>query len=89
MHSVVLSEEAMDTDAETPAKDILMTTDVSCLNALLDVRDEIVAAGQTPSAEVPTPHDMGRLRSCRHINCRAPTAARIKRPKRNRNGLTA
>jgi Protein of unknown function (DUF2694) len=58
MHSVVLSEEAMDTDAETPAKDILMTTDVSCLNALLDVRDENVAAGQTPSAQVPTPHDL-------------------------------
>jgi Protein of unknown function (DUF2694) len=58
MHSVVLSEEAMDTDAETPAKDILMTTDVSCLNALLDVRDEIVAARQTPCAEVPTPHHL-------------------------------
>jgi hypothetical protein len=24
----------------------------------LEVRDEIVAAGHTPSAEVPTPHDL-------------------------------
>ena len=37
---------------------ILLTADVSCLKALLEVRDEIVAAGHTPSAEVPTPHDL-------------------------------
>jgi hypothetical protein len=58
MHSVALSEEAMDTDAETLAKGILLTADVSCLKALLEVRDEIVAAGHTPSAAVPTPHDL-------------------------------
>jgi hypothetical protein len=58
MHSVALSEEAMETDAETLARGILLTADVSCLKALLEVRDEIVAAGHTPSAEVPTPHDL-------------------------------
>jgi len=58
MHSVALSEEAMDTDAETLAQGILLTADVSCLKALLQVRDEIVAAGHTPSAEVPTPYDL-------------------------------
>ena len=58
MHSVALSEEAMETDAETLAQGILLTADVSCLKALLEVRDEIVAAGHTPSAEVPTPRDL-------------------------------
>ncbi|MGB9305844.1 MAG: DUF2694 family protein [Mycobacterium sp.] len=54
MHSVTLSEAAMDTDAETLAKGILLTADVSWLKALLEVRGEIVAAGHTPSAAVPT-----------------------------------
>ncbi len=58
MHSVALTEGAMETDAETLAQGILLTADVSCLKALLEVRDEIVAAGHTPSAEVPTPHDL-------------------------------
>lgn len=58
MHSVALSEEAMDTDAATLAQGILLTADVSWLKALLEVRQEIVAAGHTPSAEVPTPHDL-------------------------------
>ncbi|MCV7166843.1 DUF2694 family protein [Mycobacterium stomatepiae] len=58
MHSVALSEEAMDTDAATLAQGILLTADVSWLKALLEVRQEIVAAGHTPSAEVPTPNDL-------------------------------
>lgn len=58
MHSVALSEGAMDTDAQTLAKGILLTAEVSCLKALLEVRDEIVAAGHTPSAEVPTAQDL-------------------------------
>lgn len=58
MHSVALSEEAMDTDAAALARGILLTADVSWLKALLEIRDEIVAAGHTPSAEVPTPHDL-------------------------------
>ena len=58
MHSVALSEEAMETDSETLAWGILLTADVSCLKALLEIRDEIIAAGHTPSAEVPTPRDL-------------------------------
>jgi hypothetical protein len=58
MHSVTLSEAAMDTDADTLAKGILLTADVSCLKALLEVRGEIVAAGHTPSGEVPTGQDL-------------------------------
>ncbi|KAA1248439.1 DUF2694 domain-containing protein [Mycobacterium simiae] len=58
MHSVTISEGAMDTDARTLAEGIRLTADVSCLKALLVVRDEIVAAGHTPSAKVPTTHDL-------------------------------
>ncbi|CFB74759.1 DUF2694 family protein [Mycobacterium tuberculosis] len=56
--SVSLSEAAMETDAETLAEAILLTADVSCLKALLEVRNEIVAAGHTPSAQVPTTDDL-------------------------------
>ncbi|SON59767.1 hypothetical protein MSIMFI_01251 [Mycobacterium simulans] len=48
----------METDAESLAEGILRTADVSCLKALLEVRDEIVAAGHTPSAQVPTVDDL-------------------------------
>jgi hypothetical protein len=58
IHSVTLSEAAMNTDAETLAQGILLTADVSYLKALLEVRGEIVAAGYTPSAEVPTALDL-------------------------------
>ena len=58
LHSVALSEGAMDTDAETLAEGILLTADVSSLKALLEVRDEIIAAGHTPSAGVPTTRDL-------------------------------
>lgn len=50
MHSVSLSEAAMETDAETLAEAILLTADVSCLKALLEVRNEIVAAGHTDAS---------------------------------------
>ena len=58
MHSITLSEAAMDTDADTLALGILLTADVSYLKAVMEVRGEIVAAGYTPSAEVPTAHDL-------------------------------
>ncbi|BBZ46645.1 DUF2694 family protein [Mycobacterium parmense] len=58
MHSVALSDAAMETDADTLARGILLTADVACLKALLEIRDEILAAGHTPSAEVPTPQDL-------------------------------
>jgi Protein of unknown function (DUF2694) len=58
MHSVTLSEAAMSTNAESLAEAILLTADVSYLKAVVEVRGEIVAAGYTPSAEVPTDHDL-------------------------------
>jgi hypothetical protein len=58
MHSVTLSEAAMTSDAETLAQGILLTADVSYLKALMEIRGEIVAAGCTPSAEVPTARDL-------------------------------
>jgi hypothetical protein len=58
MHSVTLSEAAMGSDAETLAQGILLTADVSYLKAVMEVRGEIVAAGYTPSAGVPTAHDL-------------------------------
>jgi len=55
LHSVALSEGAMYTDAETLARAITLTADVSYLRAAMQVRAEILAAGHTPSAEVPSP----------------------------------
>jgi hypothetical protein len=60
MHSVTLSDAAMSTEAESLAQGILLTADVSYLKAVMEVRGEIVAAGYTPSAEVPTTHDLER-----------------------------
>jgi hypothetical protein len=58
MHSVALSEAAMDTDAETLARGIVLTAEVSYLKAALEVRSEILAAGHTPSTAVPTTADL-------------------------------
>lgn len=58
MHSVMLGEAAMDTDAETLARAILLAAEVSYLKAALEVRGEIVAAGHAPSAAVPTNADL-------------------------------
>jgi Protein of unknown function (DUF2694) len=58
LHSVTLAEAAMDTDAETLAHAVLLTADVSYLRALMQVRAEMVAAGYTPSAEVPSERDL-------------------------------
>ncbi|GAY13953.1 DUF2694 family protein [Mycobacterium sp. shizuoka-1] len=52
LHSVALAEPAMDADAHTLAQAILLTADVSYLKALMQIRAEIVAAGQTPSDDV-------------------------------------
>jgi len=58
LHSVALAEAAMDADAKSLAEAILRTADVSYLKALMEVRAEIVAAGHTPSADVPTERDL-------------------------------
>ena len=54
LHSVLLTEAVMSADAENLATAIQLTADVSYLRALMEVRAEIIAAGHTPSDEVPT-----------------------------------
>jgi hypothetical protein len=58
LHSVTLAEAAMDTDAETLAQAVLLTADVSYLRALMEVRAEMIAAGYTPSADVPSEREL-------------------------------
>ncbi|MGH3563287.1 MAG: DUF2694 family protein [Mycobacterium sp.] len=58
LHSVALTEPAMNTDARTLAEAIVLVADVSFLKAALEVRGEIVAAGHTPSAALSTVHDL-------------------------------
>lgn len=58
LHSIALAEGALDTDAQTLATAILLTAEVSHLHALMAVREEILAAGHTPSDAVPTPADL-------------------------------
>ncbi|OYN78957.1 DUF2694 family protein [Mycolicibacterium sphagni] len=58
LHSVALAEQAMGTDAHSLAQAILLTADVSYLKALMQVRAEIVAAGHTPSDDVPGSRDL-------------------------------
>jgi hypothetical protein len=58
LHSVALAEPAMDADAHTLAQAILLTAEVSYLKALMQVRAEIIAAGQTPSDEIPGSRDL-------------------------------
>jgi hypothetical protein len=58
LHSVTLAEAAMDTDARTLAQAVLLTADVSYLKALMAVRAEMITAGHTPSAHVPSEHDL-------------------------------
>lgn len=58
LHSVALAEAAMDADADTLARAVLLTADVSHLKALIQIRREIVATGHTPSAEIPTEHQL-------------------------------
>lgn len=53
LHSVGLAEPAMDCDAETLARAVLLTAEVSYLKALVRVREDMVENGHTPSADVP------------------------------------
>ncbi len=60
LHSVVLTDAALSTDAQSLAEAIVRTADVSHLKALIEVRAEIIAAGHTPSTDVPGPADLVR-----------------------------
>jgi len=60
LHSVLLSASAMDADSDILAQAILLTAEVSHLAAVMQVRQEIIDAGFTPSAGIPGPSDLGR-----------------------------
>lgn len=63
LHSVVLTEEAMSAPAQELARAITLAADVSHLSALMEVRSEILAAGHTPSDEVPTQRELAAARA--------------------------
>ncbi|MGI9125172.1 MAG: DUF2694 family protein [Mycobacterium sp.] len=58
LHGVVLSDAAMGVAADTLATAVLATAEVSHLKAVMEIRREIIGAGFTPSAELPTPADL-------------------------------
>ena len=58
LDSVILTEAALDADGPSLAEAILRTADVSYLKAMLAIRAEIVAAGHSPSPELPGPADL-------------------------------
>jgi hypothetical protein len=60
LHSVLLSESAMETDSDSLARAVLLTADVSHLAAVMQIRQEIIDAGSTPSAGIPGPSDLSR-----------------------------
>ena len=58
LHSVVLAEAAMDADAATLADAVLRAAGVSHLKAVMQIRREILDAGHTPPAELPSEQDL-------------------------------
>ncbi len=60
LHSVVLSDAALDADAESLAEAVLLAADVSHLRAVMRIRRQITDAGFTPSDELATPTDLRR-----------------------------
>lgn len=66
LHSVVLSEAVTDADAQSLAQAVLRTAEVSHLKAVMEIRREIIDAGFSPSAELPTPADLSSAEA--HLN---------------------
>jgi hypothetical protein len=58
LHGVVLSESAMDGDADTLAEAVLRAADVSHLKSVMQIRREIIEGGFTPTPSLPTPVDL-------------------------------
>ena len=58
LHSVVLSESAMDGEAGTLAEAVLRSADVSHLKSVMQIRREIIEGGFTPTSALPTPADL-------------------------------
>ena len=60
LHSVALSDGAAGADAAALARAVLRAAEVSHLKAVMQIRREIIDAGFSPSAELPTPADLTR-----------------------------
>jgi hypothetical protein len=60
LHSVVLSEAVVDSNAQALAEAVLRAAEVSHLKAALQIRREILDSGFSPSAELATPADLDR-----------------------------
>ena len=59
LHSVVLGEAALSSFAADDLVDaVLLTARVSHLRAVMDVRQQIIDSGFTPSTELATPSDL-------------------------------
>lgn len=58
LHGVMLSEAAMGMAPDNLALAVLLAADVSHLKAVMRIRGEIIAAGCTPSAEMPASADL-------------------------------
>lgn len=60
LHSVVLSDAALDAEAESLAEAVLLAAEVSHLRAVMQIRRQITDAGFTPSDDLATPADLRR-----------------------------
>lgn len=58
LHSVVLGESALSFAADDLVHAVLLTAHVSHLRAVMDVRQQIIDSGFTPSAELAGPEDL-------------------------------
>ena len=58
LHSVVLGESVLSFAADDLVDAVLLAAQVSHLRAVMDVRQQIIDSGFTPSAELATPKDL-------------------------------
>lgn len=63
LHSVVLGEGIADADSAALADAVLLTAQLSHLKAVMEVRQEILEAGFSPSAELPSSADLNAVES--------------------------
>ena len=74
MHSVTLTEAAMNTDAESLTEGILLTADVSYLKAVMEVRAKSSPRDTPRRPRFPPPTiSTARSKDWSHTNCRAAT----------------
>ncbi len=60
LHSVRFGEDALGAGVRVLADGVLLAAQVSHLRAVMEIRQEIIDAGFTPSGDVPTPAELDR-----------------------------